>query len=129
MNEQKLNLLKSKVSAAQLAKFVGSSRQYISSVINASQVPSSELANRLAAACNMYCQRQGYFTISDFIPEANDDHQDLIDQRIAALEIEIAQRIMTIDDLRREADPKAPSMLEAFNTLYRLTTIIEGLRG
>lgn len=129
MNEEKQAFLGKYVKVTQLAKFVGADRGYVSRCINGSATPSAELANRLAAACNMFTQQSGIFSKRDFIPEANDDHQDLIDQRIAALEIEIAQKIMIIDDLRREADPKAPSMLEAFNTLYRLTTIIEGLRG
>jgi len=129
MNTDKQTLLSKFCTVTQLAKFVGAERSYVSRCVNGSAVPSVELANRLAAACNMFTQRTSYFIKSDFIPDADTDYQDAIDQRIATLEIEIAQRIMTIDDLRRDADPSAPSMLEAFNTLYRLTTIIEGLRG
>ena len=129
MNTDKQTLLSKFCTVTQLAKFVGADRSYVSRCVNGSVVPSVELANRLAAACNMFPQRTSYFIKADFIPDADTDYQDAIDQRIATLEIEIAQRIMTIDDLRRDADPSAPSMLEAFNTLYRLTTIIEGLRG
>jgi len=126
MNKDKLQLLKSKVSPAQLAEFVGKSRPYISSVLNGSLTPSNDLAQQLATACNIFCQRQGYFSILDFLPEAE---TNINDQRIALLEVEIAQRIHMIDEIRRESDPTAKGMLDVFSAFHRICTIVEGLKG
>ena len=79
----------------------------------------------------MYTQRTCYFLKSDFmnVEDCTLDDTDIIDQRIATLEIEIAQRFMTIDDLRRTVDPSSGSILDGFATLNRLMTIMDGLRG
>ena len=129
MNAEKKELLSKSVSVSQLSKFVGSHRTHISSIINGRSSASEDLATLLAAACNLYTQRTGYYTKSDFILGTDDQQDDAIEQRIATLEIEIAQRIVTIDDLRRANDPTAPCMTTAFTLMHRLTNLVEGLKG
>ncbi len=129
MNNDKQELLSKHVQVTALAKFVGTDRAHISRVLNNKVSASDDLANRLAAACNMYTRRTSYFLKSDFILGMSETTDiDVIEQRIASIEIEIATRVMTIDDLRRQYNPQAGSILDAFGTMYRLMSIIEGMK-
>lgn len=131
MNKEKRKILNQYTTVTKLAHFVNVERPYLSLIITGKKQASDSLANRLAAACNMYTQRTCYFLKSDFmnVEDCTLDDTDIIDQRIATLEIEIAQRFMTIDDLRRTVDPSSGSILDGFATLNRLMTIMDGLRG
>ena len=129
MNTDKRETLDRYVKITQLAKFVGVERAYTSKIINGTATPSVELANQLAIACNMFCQTQGYFTTQDFRPGFENITTSFDDQRIASLEVEIAQRIHMIDKIRRESDPTAKGMLDMFSAFHRICTIVEGLKG
>ena len=131
MNADKRKILNQYTTVTKLAHFVSNDRSHINNILRGKTQASDSLANRLAAACNMFTQRTCYYLKSDFmnVDDCTLDEADIIDQRIATLEIEIAQRFMTIDDLRRTVDPSSGSILDGFATLNRLMTIMDGLRG
>lgn len=131
MNPDKRKILNQYTTVTKLAHFVSNDRSHINNILRGKAQASDSLANRLAAACNMFTQRTCYYLKSDFmnVDDCTLDDGDIIDQRIATLEIEIAQRFMTIDDLRRTVDPSSGSILDGFATLNRLMTIMHGLRG
>lgn len=131
MNADKRKILNQYTTVTKLAQFVNIHRPHLSDILKGKAQASDSAANRLAAACNMFTQRTCYYLKSDFmnVDDCTLDDADIIDQRIATLEIEIAQRFMTIDDLRRTVDPSSGSILDGFATLNRLMTIMDGLRG